>query len=141
MKVLLASAVVVLLALAFVGALVFWARWSRGRDANAVQVVAKNSGFLLLSQFTVKGLDFLVGLVLRLGTLALGWGPVGLASAALVANCVTLVPLILLIRWLGVRAEWSLPWGAARDLLRDGWPLLVNSLLASLFFRVDTFLL
>jgi O-antigen/teichoic acid export membrane protein len=272
MKVLLASAVVVLLALAFVGALVFWARWSRGRDANAVQVVAKNSGFLLLSQFTVKGLDFLtalfvlralgptgngqygyavlvwlyiktitdfglgtlatqqiaqekgragvllgqtmllrlvllalsllplvlflglnlgvggigaveigaiallilsivpttyaeaaesvfrgyerfeipagivilgsvVGLALRLGTLALGWGPVGLAFAALVANCVTLVPLILLIRWLGVRAEWSLPWGATRDLLRDGWPLLVNGLLASLFFRVDTFLL
>lgn len=272
MKILLASAAVVLLALAFVGALVFWARWSRGRSTNAVQVVAKNSGFLLLSQFTVKGLDFLtalfvlralgptgngqygyavlvwlyiktitdfglgtlatqqiardpdhagvllgrtmllrllllafslaplalflglnlsvggigaveigaitflilsiipttyaeaaesvfrgyerfeipagivilgsvIGLVLRLGTLALGWGPVGLAFAALVANCLTLAPLILLIRWLGVRAEWTLPWDAARDLLRDGWPLLVNGLLASLFFRVDTFLL
>ncbi len=272
MKVLLASIVVGVFALAFVGALVAWARWSRGRSANAVQVVAKNSGFLLLSQFTTKGLDFLtalfvlralgptgngqygyavlvwlyvktitdfglgtlatqqiarepwragallgrtmllrllllalavpplalflalnlgigglgaagagaaallvlsivpttyaeaaesvfrgyerfeipaavvilgslVGLALRLGTLALGWGPVGLACAALVANLVTLAPLVLLIRSLGVRAEWSLPWDAARELLRAGWPLLVNGLLASLFFRVDTFLL
>ncbi len=62
MKVLLASLVIGLLALAFVGALVFWARWSRGQSANAVQVVAKNSGFLLLSQFTNKGLDFLFAL-------------------------------------------------------------------------------
>lgn len=272
MKVAWAAAAVGVLALLFIGALVVWARWSRGRSANAVQVVAKNSGFLLLSQFTTKGLDFLtalfvlralgpfgngqyafaivtwlyvktitdfglgtlatqeiareparagallgqtallrlalvllalpplalfigaflavggigavevsaiallvlsivpttyaeaaesvfrgyerfeipagivilgslVGLALRLGTLALGWGPVGLAFAALVANCVTLVPLVLLIRSLRVRAEWSLPWRAARELLRAGWPLLVNGLLASLFFRVDTFLL
>ncbi|MHB8645633.1 MAG: flippase [Thermomicrobiales bacterium] len=272
MKVLVASLVVGLLAVAFVGALVFWARWSRGRDANAVQVVAKNSGFLLLSQFTNKGLDFLfalymlralgpmgsgqyqyailvwlylktvtdfglgvlatqqiahaperagallgqttllrlallaislpplalfvganafwggigavqvgavallafsivptaytdsatsvfngrerfeipaavtilgslVGLGLRAGALLIGWGPVGLAVAAVVANLLTLGPIILLIRRLGVRAEWSLPWGAARRLLRDGGPLLVNALLQSLFFTLDVFIL
>lgn len=272
MKVLLASLVVGLLALAFAGALVVWARWSRGRDANAVQLVAKNSGLLLLSQFTNKGLDFLfalymlralgpvgngqyqyailvwlylktvtdfglgvlatqqiahaperagemlgqatllrlvllaaalpplalflgvnalwggigavqigavtllalsivptaytdsatsvfngrerfeipaavtilgsvVGLGLRAGTLLAGWGPVGLAVAAVVANLLTLGPIVLLIRRLGVRAEWSLPWGAARRLLRDGGPLLVNALLQSLFFTLDVFIL
>ena len=272
MKVLLAGTVVGLLALAFVGALILWARWSRGRDTDAVQLVAKNSGFLLLSQFTNKGIDFLsalfvlralgplgngqfgyaalvwlyvktitdfglgvlatqeiarapdraglllgrttllrlallllallplalfvglnlglggigrvevaaiavltlsivpttyaeaaesvfrgferfeipagvvilgslIGLALRIGTLLLGWGPVGLAAAAATANVCTLIPLELLIRRLGVRAQWSLPWGAARRLLADGWPLLVNGLLASLFFRVDTFIL
>jgi len=272
MKVLLASLVIGLLALAFVGALVFWARWSRGRSANAVQVVAKNSGLLLLSQFTNKGLDFLfalymlralgpigngqyqyailvwiylktvtdfgldvlatqqiahtperagallgqttllrlallaltlpplalfvganalwggigvvqvgaiallalsivptaytgaatsvfngrerfeipaavtilgslVGLGLRAGSLLVGWGPVGLAAAAVVANLLTLGPIMLLIRRLGVRAAWSLPWGAARRLLRDGGPLLVNALLQSLFFTLDVFIL
>jgi O-antigen/teichoic acid export membrane protein len=272
MKVLLASLIVGLLVLAFVGALALWARWSRGRDANAVQLVAKNSGFLLLSQFANKGLDFLfalymlralgptgngqyqfailvwlylktvtdfgmgvlatqqiahapqragallgqttllrllllalslpplaaflianarwggigpvqigavvllalsvvptaytdaatsvfngrerfeipaavtilgslVGLGLRAGALLVGWGPVGLAVAAVVANLLTLGPIILLIRRLGVRAEWSLPWGAARGLLRDGGPLLVNALLQSLFFTLDVFIL
>ncbi len=272
MKVLLAGIVVGLFAMAFVGALVFWSRWSRGRDANAVQLVAKNSGFLLLSQFTNKGLDFLfalymlralgptgsgqyqyailvwlylktvtdfgmgtlatqriaqgpdragrllgettllrlallalslpplalflganvawggigavqvgavallalsvvptaytdaatsvfngrerfeipaavtilgslVGLLLRTGTLLVGWGPVGLALAAVVANLLTLGPILLLIRRLGVRVEWSLPWGAARRLLRDGGPLLVNGLLQSLFFTLDVFIL
>jgi O-antigen/teichoic acid export membrane protein len=272
MKVLLASIVVGLLALAFAGALAFWTRWSRGRDANAVQRIAKNSGFLLLSQFTNKGLDFLfalymlralgpvgngqyqyaillwlylktvtdfglgvlatqqiahtperagallgqttllrlillaislpplalflgvnarwggigavqvgavvllalsivptaytdaatsvfngrerfeipaavtilgslVGLALRAGTLLAGWGPVGLAVAAVVANLLTLGPIVLLVRRLGVRAEWSLPWGAARRLLRDGGPLLVNALLQSLFFTLDVFIL
>src|SRR3954451_16886523 len=72
MKVLLAFIVVGVLVLAFAGALVAWARWSRGRDANAVQLVAKNRGFLLLSQLTNKGLDFLSALfVLR------ALGPVG----------------------------------------------------------------
>ncbi len=272
MKVVLAGIVVVLLALAFVLALVLWTRWSRGRDANAVQLVAKNSGFLLLSQFTNKGIDFLsalfvlralgpdgngqfatavlvwlyvktitdfglgvlatqqiarepaqaglllgrttllrlvllllslpalvlfvglnvgfgafgavdiatigvltlsivpttyaeaaesvfrgyerfeipagivifgsmIGLALRIGALLLGWGPVGLAVAAATANVLIVIPIILLIRRLGVRAEWSLPWSAARRLLADGWPLLVNALLASLFFRLDTFIL
>jgi len=40
-----------------------------------------------------------------------------------------------------VRAEWSLAWGAARWLLRDGGPLLVNALLQSLFFTLDVFIL
>ncbi len=272
MKVVIAGIVVVLLALAFGVALVGWARWSRGRNANAVQLVAKNSGFLLLSQFTNKGLDFLfalymlralgptgsgqyqyailvwlylktvtdcglgvlatqqiahaperagallgqttllrlvllavslpplalfvganalwggigavqvgavallalsvvptaytdaatsvfngrerfeipaavtilgslVGLGLRAATLLAGWGPVGLAVAAVVANLLTLGLIVLLIRRLGVRAEWSLRWGAARRLLRDGAPLLVNALLQSLFFTLDVFIL
>lgn len=272
MKIVLAGTVVLLLVLAFVAALALWTRWSRERGANAVQLVAKNSGFLLLSQFTNRGLDFLsalfvlralgpvgngqfgiaaltwlyiktvtdfglgvlatqqiarepgraglllgrttllrlvllllsvpplalfvglnarlgglgpvevgaiavltlsivpttyaeaaesvfrgferfeipagivilgsiVGLALRIGTLLLGWGPIGLAVAAATANVLTLIPIVMMIRRLGVRAEWSLPWGAARRLLADGWPLLVNALLASLFFRLDTFIL
>jgi len=64
-----------------------------------------------------------------------------LAVAAVVANLLSLGPIVLLIRRLGVRAEWSLPWGTARRLLRDGGPLLVNALLQSLFFTLDVFIL
>lgn len=271
-KVTLAAGVVALLAGLFVVALVLWGRWSRGRGINAVQRVAKNSGFSLLSQFANKGLDFLfalymlralgptgsgeyrfavlvwlylktltdwglgvlatqqiaqqperagvllgrttllrlallvvslpllalflgvntafggigrvevgavallalsiipttytdaatsvfngrerfeipaavamvgsiVGLLLRVAALLLGWGPVGLAGVALVANLLTLVVVVRLIGRLGVHADWSLNRGAARGLLRAGWPFLINGLLASVFFSIDVFIL
>lgn len=89
----------------------------------------------------VAMLGSVLGLVLRLGVLFAGWGPVGLASVALAANFVTLLVVAGCVRALGVRAMWSLSRPEAGGLLRAGWPLLVNGLLASLFFRVDTFIL
>ena len=89
----------------------------------------------------VAMLGSLLGLVLRLAVLFAGWGPVGLASVALAANLVTLLVVAACVRALGVRAAWSLSRPEAGRLLQAGWPLLVNGLLASLFFRVDTFIL
>ncbi len=272
MRIAIAAAVTAALGAGFVIALVLWGRWSRGRAISAAGRVLKNGAFLLLSQFAIKGLDFLfalamlrvlgptgagqygyavlvwlylktltdfglgtlatqgiaaepdragallgrttllrllllvgfappfalyvlgslatggvgaveagafallalsiipttytdaatsvfngrerfeipaavamlgalLGLALRLGVLFAGWGPVGLASVALAANLVTLVAVAACVRWLGVRAVWSLSRPEAGRLLRAGWPLLINGLLASLFFRVDTFIL
>jgi len=272
MKTLIAIAIAALLAVGFVVALVGWERWSRGRAVTAAQRVLKNSTFSLLSQFAIKGLDFLfalymlralgargageyrtaiviwlllktftdfglgtrvtqeiaahaeraglllgratllrlvlllafappfavylvlslvtggigqvealtvavlalsilpttftdsatsvfngqerfeipaavamlgavIGLGLRVAVLMAGWGPVGLALVALIANLLTAVPIALIVRRLGVRAQWSLSRGAATTLLRAGWPLLVNALLASLFFQVDILIL
>ncbi len=272
MKTLIATIIAALLAVGFVVALIGWQRWSSGRAVNAAQRVLKNSSFSLLSQFAIKGLDFLfalymlralgaagageyriavtiwlllktftdfglgtrvtqeiaahteragvllgratllrlvllfafappfavylgislatggigrvetltiavlalsilpttytdsatsvfngqerfeipaavamlgavIGLGLRVAVLMAGWGPVGLALVALVANLLTAIPIILIVQRLGVRPEWSLSRGAATELLRAGWPLLVNALLASLFFQVDVIIL
>jgi len=89
----------------------------------------------------VAMLGALIGLGLRVAVLMAGWGPVGLALVALITNLLTAVPIVLIVRQLGLRAEWSLSRGAATALLRAGWPLLVNALLASLFFQVDILIL
>lgn len=84
-----------------------------------------------------NGLKVAVGL----GLLAAGWGIVGLAATALVTNLVTAGAFTLLLRRLGVRAVWSPPGPEARRMLVEAWPLLLNNLLAGLFFRVDLFVL
>ena len=89
----------------------------------------------------VAMLGALIGLALRVAVLVMGWGPVGLALVALIANVLTGIPIALIVRRLGVQPVWSLSVGAARALLRAGWPLLVNALLASLFFQVDIIIL
>ena len=80
-----------------------------------------------------------VGVALWL--LATGWGVVGLAVTALVTNALTAGLFTALVRRLGVRAEWRPDPAAARRLLGESWPLLLNNLLVGLFFRVDVFIL
>lgn len=70
-----------------------------------------------------------------------GWGVAGLAATALITNAITAGCFVALLRRLGVRAVWTLPGARARRLLIEAWPLLLNNLLAGLFFRVDTFVL
>jgi O-antigen/teichoic acid export membrane protein len=81
---------------------------------------------------------------LGLLALALGYGFVGLAAAAIVVNVLTLLSLAALLRTLALPAP-APPAPAAREgplgLLRRTSPFLINNLLASLFFRVDLFLL
>ena len=82
-----------------------------------------------------------VKVVVGLALLAAGWGVVGLAAAALVTNALTAGLFVLLVRQLGVRAAWRPDTAAARRLLGQAWPLLLNNLLVGLFFRVDVFIL
>lgn len=84
-----------------------------------------------------------------LGTLVLlsGFGIVGLAASAIIVNLITLAILGLLawrhipaLRLTGpLRAAWrATPERALRrEMLRESWPLMVNHLLATLFFKVD----
>jgi O-antigen/teichoic acid export membrane protein len=81
-----------------------------------------------------------------LGTVALilGYGFVGLAGASILVNGVTLAVLAFLAwRVLGraalsaPRVEWPLQFSA----LRESFPLMLNNLLATLFFKVDVTLL
>jgi len=73
--------------------------------------------------------------------LLVGWGIVGLAAVAIAANVVTAVALALLAGWTGVGAHLRVDRKMARAMIGPAAPLLLNHLLATLFFRVDLLLL
>lgn len=78
-----------------------------------------------------------------LGVLVLlaGWGFVGVAGVSLAANAVsaTILGWLMLRHCLRPRFEWR-P-GLARQMMSTSFPLMINSLLSTMFFRVDTLLL
>lgn len=79
-------------------------------------------------------------LAVALGASALG--VTGVALAALATS--TLSAVVFVIIWkrmeLG-RITWWSGSEAMLNLAREGWPLLVNALLVSLFFRIDVFII
>lgn len=77
-----------------------------------------------------------------LGTVALfvGAGYVGLAAVSIAVNLITLGVLYTLLRRI-YTPRWAPDAPLQRQMLDDAWPLMVNLLLASLFFRVSVFLL
>lgn len=78
-----------------------------------------------------------------LGTIALvlGWGFVGLAGVSIVVNTLTLVILVFLAIRLFFRPRLELDWPLQRQAVRESFPLMLNNLLATLFFKVDVTLL
>ncbi len=82
-------------------------------------------------------------LKVTLGTVALllGWGIVGLAAFSIVINVVTMSILL----WLALRLFFHFrrePDAALRrEMMSESWPLMLNHLLATLFFKVDVVLL
>ncbi|MCZ7539239.1 MAG: flippase [Anaerolineae bacterium] len=84
----------------------------------------------------------LVKVTLGLGTLLLGWGVVGLAGGAVLTNVVTLAALGWLARPLarGVFAE-RLDGALLRGMIGASWPLMINHLLATVFFKIDIVLM
>lgn len=73
---------------------------------------------------------------LGMAAIALGWGYVGLAITALIANVVT---AFVLLRSLPREATATRSWdgGVARSLMVASFPLMISVLLSLLFFRVD----
>ncbi len=96
----------------------------------------------------VTSISTLLKATLGVGVLMAGWGIVGLAGAAIAVNLITLIILgTLAVRTLpDLRACSALPLRAPSEralryeMLRESWPLMVNHLLATLFFKVDVFL-
>jgi len=82
-------------------------------------------------------------LKVSLGALVLlaGWSFVGLAGVSVVVNLVTLAVLVWLVytRLLKPRLEFDRTLG--REILGESYPLMINHLLATLFFRMDVMLL
>jgi O-antigen/teichoic acid export membrane protein len=82
-------------------------------------------------------------LKVTLGTVALilGTGFVGLAGVSIVVNLVTMAVLYTLARSMLFRPRLDIDWGFQRRMFRISYPLMINLLLATLFFKVAMLLL
>ncbi|MCY3904929.1 MAG: oligosaccharide flippase family protein [Caldilineaceae bacterium] len=78
-----------------------------------------------------------------LGALALllGWGILGLAWVALVVNLVQLIWLFGLVNSTLFKPQWKWDWPLQKWMLSTSGPLMVNHLLATIFWRIDIWLL
>jgi O-antigen/teichoic acid export membrane protein len=88
----------------------------------------------------------LLNVALGLLFILTGWGVIGLAVAALLSTIATAAVFWAILRRdyaevTSARPEQGLTRSAARTLLSDGWPLMLNALLVGLFFRVDQFII
>lgn len=79
-------------------------------------------------------------LAVALGASALGVA--GVALAALVTSTLSAAVFVIIWRRLELgRIRWWSGTASMLELAREGWPLLVNALLVSLFFRIDVFII
>jgi O-antigen/teichoic acid export membrane protein len=76
-----------------------------------------------------------------LAALFAGYGVPGLAAVSVLVTSLSALAFRLALRHLSVRPVWSFPLDEARRLLSLAWPLLLNGLLITLFFRLDTFVI
>jgi O-antigen/teichoic acid export membrane protein len=86
----------------------------------------------------------LVKVSLGLGALLTGWGVIGLAGVSILTNLVTLILMIRLalplLRQVSDQAAW-ISKGLMRGMMLESYPLMINHLLATIFFKVDVILL
>ncbi len=73
--------------------------------------------------------------------LLMGWGFVGLATASIAVNALTMTILLVLLSILFFRPHADTRVGLQRRLAFEAYPLMINHLLATLFFKIDYFLL
>ncbi len=85
----------------------------------------------------------IVWLKVALGALVLllGGGFVGLAAVALLMNVVQTVWLYMLLRNVLFVPRWEVDWRLQRWMLNEAGPLMINHLLATIFFRIDMWIL
>ncbi|WP_119065888.1 flippase [Aggregatilinea lenta] len=77
-----------------------------------------------------------------LATLLLGWGVEGLAGGAIATNLITFVILAWLARPLIRGQFWQRPDRTLmRHMMGESWPLMINHLLATVFFKIDVVLM
>ena len=85
----------------------------------------------------------IVWLKVTLGALVLllGGGFVGLAGVALLMNIIQTVWLYMLLRRTLFTPHWEVDWPLQRWMLGEAGPLMINHLLATIFFRIDMWIL
>lgn len=73
--------------------------------------------------------------------LLIGWGIVGLAATSLLANLITAAIFYYLVRSTFFKPHLEFEPLFARDMVKESYPLMLNNLLSTLFFRSDVMLL
>jgi O-antigen/teichoic acid export membrane protein len=79
--------------------------------------------------------------VLQIAVLLAGYGIVGLAGVSIVTNLFTLAVIFFLVRRMLFKPHWAFDRKLARWMFFESYPLMLNNLLANLFFKIDVFLL
>lgn len=83
----------------------------------------------------------LVSVALQIAVLLAGFGIVGLAGVSIVTNVFTLVIMFYLLRRTLFKPHFAFDRKLARWMFFESYPLMMNNLLANLFFKIDVFLL
>lgn len=73
--------------------------------------------------------------------LILGWGYVGLAAVSLVMNILQTIWLYGLLRRTLFVPEWKWDWRLQKWMINNSGPLMINHLLATIFWRIDLWIL
>jgi O-antigen/teichoic acid export membrane protein len=73
--------------------------------------------------------------------LLLGWGFVGLAIISLLVNVVQVIWLYRMVRRTLFKPQWVLDWPLQKHMLLVSGPLMINHLLATIFWRIDIWIL
>ncbi len=83
----------------------------------------------------------LLSVSLQVVALLSGFGIVGLAAVSIISNVFTLAVMYWLVRGTLFKPRWEFDAKLTRWMFFESYPLMLNNLLASLFFRIDVFLL
>ncbi len=101
--------------------------------------------FMAFEVMVIPAVVTTISTLLKVGlgavVLLLGWGFVGLAGASIAINVVSLGILLALVAVLFFRPHPQASRSVQREIAVEAWPLMINHLLAALFFKVDVFLL
>ena len=88
----------------------------------------------------VSTVSTLLKVAVQTAVLLVGWGIVGLAGASIAINLATLAILATLAARL-FRPRWQPERALRREMTVESWPLMLNHFLATLFYKIDIFLM
>ncbi len=122
-------------AIAILGAAMLFANWADGLSSvfYAFEKMEYPAGLSSAAALSRVALGALV--------LLLGWGFVGLAGVALFMNILQVIWLYTLLRKTLFQPEWRWEWPLQRWMLSTSGPLMINHLLATIFWRIDLWIL
>jgi O-antigen/teichoic acid export membrane protein len=83
----------------------------------------------------------LLKVALGAAALLLGYGYVGLAAVALLVNVLQVLWLYVLLRSTLFKPQWQWDWPLQRWMFAVSGPLMINHLLATIFWRIDIWIL
>ncbi len=92
----------------------------------------------------VQTISTLIRVTVQTAVLLTGWGIVGLAGSAIAINVITLAILssvAVKLFFQAKRPQWDNDRKLHREMMSESWPLMINHFLATLFFKIDVFLM